>query len=49
MKAAALIGALTVSLHTIFLFSLTFPTACTHHVIFEEIDKWPEPSLTFMW
>jgi hypothetical protein len=33
MKAAALIGALTVSLHTIFLLSLTFPTACTHHVV----------------
>jgi hypothetical protein len=39
MKAAALIGALTVSLHTIFLFSLTFPTACTHHVVFEEIGE----------
>jgi hypothetical protein len=39
MKAAALIGAITVSLHTIFLFSLTFPTACTHHVIFEEIGE----------
>ncbi len=37
MKAAALIGALTVSLHTLFLFSLTFPTAHTHHVVFEEI------------
>jgi hypothetical protein len=39
MKAAALIGALTVSLHTLFLFSLTFPTARTHHVVFEEIGE----------
>jgi len=39
MKAAALIGVLTVSLHTIFLFSLTFPTARTHHVVFEEIGE----------
>ena len=39
MKAAALIGALTVSLHTLFLFSLTFPTARTHHVVFEEIGQ----------
>jgi hypothetical protein len=39
MKAAALIGALTVSLHTIFLFSLTLPTARTHHVVFEEIGE----------
>jgi len=39
MKAAALIGALTVSLHTLFLFSLTFPAARTHHVIFEEIGE----------
>ena len=39
MKAAALIGALTVSLHTIFLFSLTFPAARTHHVVFEEIGE----------
>ncbi len=37
MKATTLIGALTVSLHTIFLFSLTFPAVCTHHVIFKEI------------
>ncbi len=35
-QAAALIGALTVSLHTLFLFSLTFPTARTQHVVFEE-------------
>ena len=39
MKAAALIGALTISLHTIFLFTLTFPTAHTHHVVFEEIGE----------
>jgi hypothetical protein len=39
MKAAALIGALTISLHTLFLFSLTFPTARTHHVAFEEIGE----------
>ncbi len=39
MKAAALIGVLTVSLHTIFLFSLTFPTVCTHHVVFKEIGE----------
>ncbi len=39
MKAAALIGVLTVSFHTIFLFSLTFPTACTHHIVFEEIGE----------
>jgi len=39
MKAAALIGALTISLHTIFLLSLTFPTACTHHVVFEEMGE----------
>ncbi len=35
MKAAALIG----SLHTLFLFSLTFPAARTHHVIFKEIGE----------
>jgi hypothetical protein len=39
MKAAALIGTLTVSLHTIFLISLTLPTAPTHHVVFEEIGE----------
>ncbi len=39
MKAAARIGALTVSLHTLFLFLLTFPTARTHHVVFEEIGE----------
>jgi hypothetical protein len=39
MKAAALIGALTISLHTLFLFSLTYPTARTHHIVFEEIGE----------
>ncbi len=39
MKAAALIGALTVSLYTIFLLSCTFTPAQTHHVVFEEIGK----------
>jgi hypothetical protein len=39
MKAAALIGALTILLHTIFLFSITFPAARTHHVVFEEIGE----------
>jgi hypothetical protein len=39
MKAAALIGAPTVSLHTLFHFSLTFPTTRTHHVVFEEIGE----------
>ena len=39
MKAAALIGALTVSLHTLFLFSLSLPTAHAHHVVFEEIGE----------
>jgi hypothetical protein len=39
MKAAALIGALTVSLHMLFLFLLSFPAARTHHVIFEEIGE----------
>jgi hypothetical protein len=39
MKAAALIGALTVSLYTIFLFSYTFTPAQTHHVVFEEIRE----------
>jgi len=39
MKAAALIGALTISLHTLFLFSLTSPTAHAHHIVFEEIGE----------
>jgi hypothetical protein len=38
MKATALIGALTVSLYTIF-FSCTFTPAQTHHVVFEEIGE----------
>jgi hypothetical protein len=37
MKAVALIGALTVSLYTIFLLSCTFTPVQTHHVVFEEI------------
>ncbi len=39
MKAAALIGALSISLYTIFLLSCTFTPAQTHHVIFEEIGE----------
>jgi hypothetical protein len=39
MKAAALIGSLTVSLYTIFLFSCTFMPSQIHHVIFEEIGE----------
>jgi len=39
MKAAALIGALTVSLHTLFLFSLSLLAARTHHILFEEIGE----------
>ncbi len=39
MKAAALIGALTISLFTVFLFSLTLPGANSHHVVFEEIGQ----------
>ncbi len=39
MKAAALIGALTVSFYTIFLFWFSFSPAHTHHVIFEEIGE----------
>ncbi len=39
MKAAALIGALTISLCTTFLFSLTLPGANSHHVVFEEIGQ----------
>jgi hypothetical protein len=39
MKADALIGGLTVSLHMLFLFSLSFPAARTHHVVFEEIGE----------
>jgi hypothetical protein len=39
MKAAALIGALSVSVYTIFLFSSSLPPAHTHHVVFEEIGE----------
>jgi hypothetical protein len=39
MKAAALIGTLSVSLYTILLFSYSFTPAQTHHVIFEEIGE----------
>ena len=39
MKAAALIGALTVSLFTIFMLSFTLPGADSHHVVFEEIGQ----------
>jgi hypothetical protein len=39
MKAAALIGALSISLYTIFLFSCSFTPVQTHHVIFEEIRE----------
>ena len=39
MKAAALIGALTISLFSIFMFSLTLPGANSHHVVFEEIGQ----------
>ena len=49
MKAAALIGALTVSLFTIFMFSLTLPGANSHHVVFEEIGQMAGPSLTSTW
>jgi hypothetical protein len=39
MKAAALIGALTVSFFTFFLFSCSFSPALTHHVVFMEIGE----------
>jgi hypothetical protein len=39
MKAAALIGALTVSFYTIFLFSFSFSPVCTHHIVFEELGE----------
>jgi hypothetical protein len=39
MKATALIGALSVSLYTIFLLSCSFTPAQTHHVVFEEIGE----------
>jgi hypothetical protein len=39
MKAAALIGTLTVSFYTLLLFSFSFSPSRTHHVIFEEIGE----------
>jgi hypothetical protein len=39
MKAAALIGTLSVSLYTALLFFYSFTPAQTHHVVFEEIGE----------
>ena len=39
MKAAALIGTLSVSLYTIFLLAYMLMPAQTHHVVFEEIGE----------
>jgi hypothetical protein len=39
MKAAALIGALSVSFYTLLLFLFSFSPAPTHHVVFKEIGK----------
>ena len=39
MKAAALIGTLSISLYTTLLFLYSFTPAQTHHVIFEEIGE----------
>jgi hypothetical protein len=39
MKAAALIGTLSVSLYTALLFSYSSTPAQTHHVVFEEIGE----------
>ena len=39
MKAAALIGALSVPIYTIFLFSFSLLLAQLHQVIFEEIGE----------
>ena len=39
MKAAALIGTLSVSLYTILLLAYTLTPAQTHHVVFEEIGE----------
>jgi hypothetical protein len=39
MKAAALIDTLSVSLYSILLFSYSFTSAQTHHVVFEEIGE----------
>ncbi len=37
--ATALIGSLTVSYYTLFLFSCSFPYTRTHHVVFEKIEE----------
>jgi hypothetical protein len=39
MKAAALIGTLSISFYTLFLFSFSLSPARTHHVVFEEIGE----------
>jgi hypothetical protein len=39
MKAAALIGALSISFYTLLLFSFSFSPARTHHVVFKEIGE----------
>jgi len=39
MKAAALIGTLSISLYTALLFLYSFTPAQTHHVVFEEIGE----------
>jgi hypothetical protein len=39
MKAAALIGTVSLSFYTLFLFSFSFSPARTHHVVFEEIGE----------
>ena len=39
MKAAALIGTLSVSLYTILLLAYTLTPVHTHHVVFEEIGE----------
>jgi hypothetical protein len=39
MKAAALIGTLSISLYTALLFFYSFTPAQTHHVVFEEIGE----------
>jgi hypothetical protein len=39
MKATALIGTLSISFYTLFLFLFSFSPAHTHHVIFEEIGE----------
>jgi hypothetical protein len=39
MKAAALIGTLSVSFYTVLLFSFSFSPAHTHHVVYKEIGE----------